>query len=128
MTEGIEENSESGFEWVDFDSIDGVACPCGTAKRGLMDTADFPGSLHVTEIHEDARAHFHRDHSEIYYFLECGPDAKMELNKILYPVKTGQCVLIRPGTMHRAIGKMKVLILSMPKFDPLDEHFGVDNA
>lgn len=93
-----------------------------------MDATDFPGSLHVTEISVDARKHFHQEHLEVYYFLECGPDAKMELNEQVFKVKNGDCVLIRPGTLHRALGKMRVLILSMPKFDPQDEHFGGDKA
>jgi hypothetical protein len=29
--------------------------------------------------------------------------------------------MIRPGTRHRALGKMKVLIVVYPKFDPADE-------
>jgi hypothetical protein len=33
------------------------------------------------------------------------------------------CVLIRPGVRHRAIGRMQVLIVVYPKFDPHDEWF-----
>ena len=112
------------FEWVDFKNVPGVPCPCGTARRAFMETEDFPGSLHVTDISTSAKPHYHKEHSEVYYFLECEPDAKMELDGELFPVHTGQSVFIRPGTMHRAVGKMQVLILSMPKFDPQDEHFG----
>ena len=101
----------------------GVECPCGTAKRGLVNAPDFPGTLHVTEISVDARKHFHKHHSEVYYILNCDIDAQLELNNEIFPVRPGSCVLIRPGTLHRAIGKMTVLILSMPKFDPQDEHF-----
>lgn len=111
------------FEFVDFDEIASVACPCGQAKRAFTDTQDFPGTVHVTEISLEAKAHYHREHSEVYYFLECDENAKMELNGELISVKSGQSIFIRPNTMHRAIGKMKVLIVSMPKFDPLDEHF-----
>ncbi|MCP5111855.1 MAG: cupin, partial [bacterium] len=39
----------------------------------------------------------------------------------LVPVKPGMSILIPPGTRHRAVGKMKVLILVLPKFDPADE-------
>ena len=36
-------------------------------------------------------------------------------------VRPGQCVMIPPGTRHRAVGRMKVLIVVLPKFDPEDE-------
>ena len=35
----------------------------------------------------------------------------------------GMCVMIPPGVRHRAIGEMKVLIVVLPKFDPVDEWF-----
>ena len=116
------------FEFVDFESMPGTPCPCGTAKRGLVDAADFPGTIHVTDISLDAQEHFHQQHAEVYYILECEEDAQLELDGQLYPVKPGCCVLIRAGTFHRAVGKMKVLIVSMPKFDPQDEHFAGNNA
>jgi len=112
-----------GFEVVDFAEIPGVPCPCGTARRAFADVADFPGTVHVTEISSDARKHYHRRLTETYYFLECGPDAKLELDDQLLDVHPGMCVMIRPGTRHRAVGRMKVLIVALPKFDPADEWF-----
>jgi len=38
-------------------------------------------------------------------------------------VRPGDCILIRPETRHRAIGRMKVLIVVYPKFDEADEWF-----
>ena len=54
-------------------------------------------------------------------FLECGPDAQMQLDGEFRDVKPGLCILIPPGVRHRAIGKMKVVIVASPKFDPGDE-------
>jgi quercetin dioxygenase-like cupin family protein len=113
----------SAFEIADFAQIPGTPCPCGTARRAFNDVADYPGTIHVTEIDEDAKVHYHRKLTETYYFLECGPDAQMELNGERIPVKPGMCVMIRPGTRHRAVGRMKVLIVVLPKFDPADEWF-----
>lgn len=110
-----------GFEVVDFRNVTGTPCPCGMARRAFADVADFPGTIHVTEISEQARLHYHRRLTEVYYFLECGDDAQMQLDDAILPVHSGLCVLIRPGTRHRAIGRMKVLIVVMPKFDPADE-------
>jgi mannose-6-phosphate isomerase-like protein (cupin superfamily) len=115
--------SNRGYEICDFAEITGVACPCGTARRAFADVEDFPGTVHVTEISIDARLHYHRKLTETYYFLECGPDAKMQLDDEILPVHPGLCILIRPGVRHRAIGRMKVLIVVFPKFDATDEWF-----
>ncbi|MCL4190369.1 MAG: cupin domain-containing protein [Thermoguttaceae bacterium] len=115
------------YHLVDFDRIAAVACPCGTARRALIDVEDFPGTIHRTEISAAARAHYHRRLTETYYILECGPDAKMQLGDELIPVRPGVCVVIPPGVIHRAVGNMKVLIVVLPKFDPTDE-FLVDES
>lgn len=112
-----------GYELVQFDSLPGIPCPCGIARRAFAQVADFPATVHVTEIHETARRHYHKQLTETYYILECGPDACLELDDERLPVQVGSCVMIRPGTRHRALGRMKVLILVLPKFDPADEWF-----
>jgi mannose-6-phosphate isomerase-like protein (cupin superfamily) len=111
------------FEIIDFDQIAAVPCPCGTARRGFADVLDFPATIHVTEISLEARLHYHKTLTETYYFLECGADARMQLDDQLIPVHAGMCILIRPGVRHRALGRMRVLIVVLPKFDPLDEWF-----
>lgn len=113
----------NGFEVIDFATITPVDCPCGQAKRALLDVPDFPGTIHRTEISVDARTHYHRQLTEVYYFLECGPDAQMELDGERIAMRPQMCVLIRPGVRHRAIGRMSVLIFVLPKFDPDDEYF-----
>ncbi len=47
----------------------------------------------------------------------------MQLDEDTVSVHPGLCILIPPGVRHRAIGKMQVLIVSVPKFDPTDEWF-----
>ncbi len=111
------------WKMADFAQIPGTACPCGTARRALHDVPEFPGTLHVTEISADARLHYHRRLTETYYFLECQPDSQMQLDDEIIPVRQGQCVVIPPGVRHRAIGRMKVLIVVLPEFDPQDEWF-----
>lgn len=106
---------------VDFDTLPGVACPCGTARRALADVPSYPGTLHRTEISADARLHYHKRLTELYYFLQCRPEAKMQLDDRLVAVKPGMTILIPPGVRHRAVGKMTVLIHVLPKFDPDDE-------
>lgn len=112
-----------GYEIADFDEIRGVECPCGTAQRAFGDVDDFPGTIHRTTISTDARLHYHKRLTEVYYVLDCEPDARMQLDDEFVPIRAGMCILIRPGTRHRAVGRMTVLIVVVPKFDPADEWF-----
>lgn len=122
MTEAAAtETIQHRYHVADFAEIDGVACPCGTARRAFADVEAFPGTLHVTEISTDAKRHYHKKLTETYYFLECGPDAQMQLDDELISVHPGMSIVIPPGVRHRAVGKMKVLIVVFPKFDPADE-------
>lgn len=120
-----ESRTLNGYELVDFADIAAIPCPCGMARRAFADVTDFPGTIHVTEISENARMHYHKTLTETYYFLSCEPDAQMQLDNEQVPVRPGMSVMIRPGTRHRAIGKMRVLIVVFPKFDPRDEWFDV---
>ena len=109
------------YQVIDFAEIPGVPCPCGIARRAFADVPDSPMTVHVTEISADAALHYHKRLTETYFFLECGADAKMQLDGEILPVRPGLCIRIPPGVRHRAIGKMKVLIIATPKFDPQDE-------
>lgn len=108
---------------VDLAGLPGVPCPCGVARRAFADVAEFPGTIHLTEISLDAKTHYHKTLTETYYILECADDARMQLDDQEISLKTGMCVQIPPGVRHRAIGKMKILNIVFPKFDPEDEYF-----
>ena len=111
------------YHIADFAEIPGVSCPCGTARRAFADVDEFPATVHVTEIAADAKLHYHKRLTETYYFLECGPGAQIQLDDDFVPVAPGKCIVIPPGVRHRAVGKMRVLILVMPKFVADDEWF-----
>ncbi len=108
---------------VDFSTVPGVPCPCGTARRAFAEVADFPGTIHLTEISVNARKHYHKTLTETYYILECAADAELELDDTRIPLKPGLCIQIPPGVRHCARGEMKILNIVFPKFDPADEHF-----
>jgi mannose-6-phosphate isomerase-like protein (cupin superfamily) len=120
------EAAARAYRVVDFAEVPGVPCPCGTARRAFADVDGFPATVHVTEIAADARRHYHKRLTETYYVLSCGPDARMELDDDVFPVRPGVCVLIPPGVRHRAVGRMTVLIVVVPKFDTEDEWFDPD--
>ncbi len=122
MPDDVVLTSEKRYQIVDLASLPGVPCPCGTARRAFAEVAEFPGTIHLTEIKADAALHFHRRMTETYYILECSSDARMQLDDDFIPLRPGRCILIPPGVRHRAIGEMKVLIVVFPKFDPEDEY------
>ena len=109
------------YEVRHFEEVEAVECPCGLARRAWADAADFPATVHQTEITLDARPHRHARQTECYVVLDCGPDAAMELDGQRVPVRIGTTVLIRPGCVHRAVGEMRVLVVCVPKFDAGDE-------
>jgi mannose-6-phosphate isomerase-like protein (cupin superfamily) len=98
-----------------------VNCPCGQSRRAFSDEADGAVSLHITDISLDARAHYHKRLTEIYYVLE--GEGAMELDGERHAVRPGDAILIKPGCRHRAIGRLRVLIVPVPAFDPEDEWF-----
>lgn len=111
------------YEIVDYDALPPIPCPCGTARRGLMDVDSVPYSLHVTQIEAAAKTHYHKRLTETYFILECEPGSALELDGEVVPVEPNLALVIHPGTRHRAVGNMKVLIVASPKFDPTDEWF-----
>ncbi len=98
-----------------------VACPCGKARRAFVDDPDRIASLHVTDISIDARTHYHKRLTEIYYVLE--GQGTMELDGEHHPVRPGDAILIKPGCRHRAVGSLRVIVVAVPTFDPADEWF-----
>jgi quercetin dioxygenase-like cupin family protein len=111
------------YELIDYQAIDGTPCPCGVARRGLMNVESVPYSVHLTCISKDAKVHYHKRITETYFVLECESDACLELDGQRIPVRPHMAVVIHPGTRHRAVGQMKVMIVASPKFDAADEWF-----
>ena len=77
--------------------------------------------MHVTEILEDSKAHYHKRMTEIYLVLE--GQGHIELDGECVPVKPMSAVLIKPGCRHRAVGRIKILNVPIPAFDSDDEWF-----
>ncbi len=98
-----------------------IPCPCGEARRAFTDDPDGKATLHITDISLDARTHYHKRLTELYYILE--GEGEIELDGERHPIRPGVAVLIKPGCRHRAIGKLKALIVATPAFDPTDEWF-----
>lgn len=118
------ENQEtlgSRYSIVDMSQLPPCDCPCGTTRRAFTDDPQQIASLHLVEIKEDSQTHYHRRLTEIYYVLE--GEGYLELDDQRFAVSAGFAVLIKPGCRHRAVGKMKILNIPIPAFDPDDEWF-----
>lgn len=116
-------DTQPSFKIVEIDTLPATSCACGAAKRAFTDVPGAPLSLHEVEISVDAKTHYHKRQTEVYYILECQPDARIELNGEYYPVRPGMSIMIPPLTRHRAVGRMKILNIVSPPVDPADEWF-----
>ncbi|MDQ3625389.1 MAG: cupin domain-containing protein [Verrucomicrobiota bacterium] len=113
--------ARQSHEIAQLDALDPVRCPCGWARRAFADLPDSPTSVHVVDIEIDARTHYHKEHTEVYIILEGA--GHLELDGAQVPVQPLLSVLIKPRCRHRAVGKMRILNISIPTFDPDDEWF-----
>jgi len=104
-----------------LDQVPPVRCPCGFARRAFAEAADNVASLHVVDIEQNSRAHYHKRMTEIYLVLE--GEGQMELDGKRVPVKPMTAIYIRPGCRHRAIGKLRIVNIPVPAFDETDEWF-----
>lgn len=98
-----------------------ISCPCGESRRAFLDDPDRVASLHVVDVTADAHTHFHKRTTEIYYILE--GTGEIELDGQRHAVAPGDAILIKPLCRHRAIGKLRILNVPVPAFDPKDEWF-----
>lgn len=104
-----------------LDEIPPRPCPCGVARRAFAGLQGSVASLHLVEIREDSRVHYHRRMTELYVVLE--GEGEMELDGRRIPVKPMSAIYIKPGCRHRAIGKLRIINLPIPAFDETDEWF-----
>jgi mannose-6-phosphate isomerase-like protein (cupin superfamily) len=104
-----------------FDDIEAVKCPCGFAKRAFALPGNDTATVHIVDIRQDAKTHYHKTHTEIYLVLEGA--GHLELDGELVPVRPFSTVLIQPFCRHRAVGNLRIVNLCMPPFDPADEWF-----
>jgi len=109
------------YDVAQLDEVAPVACPCGLARRAFANSDNAVASMHLTDIHTDARVHYHKRMTEIYLVLE--GRGQLELDGERVPVQPMTAVLIKPGCRHRAIGQMKIINVPIPAFDPNDEWF-----
>jgi mannose-6-phosphate isomerase-like protein (cupin superfamily) len=99
-----------------------VPCPCGESTRIVTGADGLGCSFHVTEISDSVR-HYHTKCAEVYYIL--AGTGRMELGGDWVEVEPCTVVTISPGTRHRLVSErgIRTVVVSVPAFDPEDEHF-----
>ena len=104
-----------------FDELEPTDCPCGSSRRAFAVPGNGTATIHLVDISVEAKTHYHKKLTEIYLILE--GEGHMELDGELTPVRPMTTILIPPGVRHRAIGRMKIVNVPIPAFDPADEWF-----
>ncbi|MEW6355485.1 MAG: cupin domain-containing protein [Planctomycetota bacterium] len=102
-----------------MDEIEPVRCPCGAARRAFASPENPVATLHITEIHAESKVHYHKNMTEIYLVLD--GEGEMELDGDRVPLRPMTSVLIKPSCRHRAVGRLRVVVVPIPAFDPEDE-------
>jgi mannose-6-phosphate isomerase-like protein (cupin superfamily) len=111
----------ANYEIAQFDEMEPVECPCGLTRRAFVRPDNPVATMHMVDVRADSKAHYHKKLTEIYLVLE--GKGFMELDGEQVPVKPFNAVFIKPGCRHRAVGKMRIVNVPIPAFDPNDEWF-----
>src|SRR5688572_4558398 len=111
----------TNFEFAQLDEAAPTRCPCGWARRAFAEVGKNAASVHLVDIEEDSRPHYHKKMTEIYLVLE--GQGYVELDGQRVPVRPLSAVYIKPGCRHRAVGKLRIINIPVPAFDPADEWF-----
>ena len=105
----------SGLARAGDDSAAGEALKKTTTfKLNAFSDADEFSTRRASEL-------YHKKLTEIYLIIE--GEGFMELDGELIPVKPLTAIFIKPGCRHRAVGKMRIVNIPIPAFDPGDEWF-----
>lgn len=111
----------SRYRFARMNELIPTECPCGQTRRAFLDDPDRIASFHIVDISADARSHYHRHMTELYYILS--GNGELELDGERMEVRAGDAILIKPGCRHRAIGRLTIINVPIPAFDPADEWF-----
>ncbi len=104
-----------------LDDLKPVACPCGQSRRAFVAKDNPVATMHMVDITAASRTHYHKKLTELYLILE--GSGHMELDGQMISVKPLSAILIRPGCRHRAVGRMRIVNVPVPAFDPTDVWF-----
>jgi len=76
--------------------------------------------VHAVDI-DGAKEHYHAVRTELYYVLE--GEGAVRLDGVEHPVRKGSLVHIPPGVVHGAVGRMRILVVSIRDMRAEDAFF-----
>ena len=117
----MNDNCKKKYLVADMKNISPTSCACGQARRAFIKPDNKTASFHIVEISEDSRPHYHKKMTEIYHVLEGSGILEVDDDRI--ELKPGITVMIKPGCIHRAVGKLILINVPIPTFDDADEWF-----
>lgn len=101
----------------------------GSTIRSILDLTNAPVSNQslaeaTVPVGRPTERHYHRLSEEFYFILE--GEGLMEINGEEHPVKSGDAILIPPGTWHQitATQTLRFLCCCAPPYSHEDTYFG----
>ncbi len=92
---------------------------CGQIRCLIEESDQAAAEVHHVEI-EDAKLHYHALTDEIYYVID--GEGTMVLDDDTIELRRGVVVYVPRGVKHKAIGKLTVLTVCMPRGVLADVH------
>ncbi len=103
----------------DPDDIEPWAETCGSIRCMIEEADEAAAEVHIVDIH-DAKLHYHQRTDEFYYVID--GQGTMILDDEEIELKQGVVVYVPRGVKHKAIGKLKVLTVCIPRGVLSDVH------
>jgi mannose-6-phosphate isomerase-like protein (cupin superfamily) len=92
---------------------------CGQIREMISEKDEAAGEIHRVEI-DNAKLHYHARTDEFYYIID--GHGTMILDDEQIEVHAGVVVYVPRGVKHKAIGKMTVLTVCIPRGVLSDVH------
>ena len=85
---------------------------CGQIRPLIEERDEAAAEVHHVEI-DNAKLHYHEKTDEIYYVIE--GEGTMVLDDVEVGLREGVVVYVPRGVKHKAIGKLTVLTVCIPR-------------
>jgi mannose-6-phosphate isomerase-like protein (cupin superfamily) len=85
---------------------------CGQIRPLIEERDEAAGEVHHVEIH-DAKLHYHERTDEFYYIID--GEGTMVLDDEEIELHKGVVVYVPRGVKHKAVGKLTVLTVCIPR-------------
>jgi mannose-6-phosphate isomerase-like protein (cupin superfamily) len=85
---------------------------CGQIRPLIEEKDGAAAEVHHLEI-TDAKLHYHQRTDEIYYIIE--GEGRMRLDEEEIELHSGVSVYVPRGVKHKAWGRLKVLVVCIPR-------------